>query len=104
MKFFTKIKVITEDTNPAFTLNFNAWRWEIELRDWGVFVSAQARRNESYEWRFGYGYYNVFLAPLRKWELKREHGYYDGPHDCLVIGPLWIAWQGAWCDKCYNGE
>lgn len=104
MKFYTKTRLAAEATNKSFSDNFSAWRWCIKI-DWRhIWIDCEAQSKTSGEWRHGYGYYSAhFKLDPRKWGFRREHAYYDGPHDCVVIGPLWIAWQGDWCDKCYEG-
>jgi len=105
MKFYGRIHTADEAKNPEFAKHYSAWRWAVEIKGFDVWVTREARVNDTNTWRQGYGYYNVHIRrKISDWKLAREHAYYDGPHDHLAIGPLYVNWQGDWCDKCYAGE
>lgn len=44
-------------------------------------------------------YFDVSMRPF-DWQIGQEHTYYDGPHCCYKLGPVWITKSWVWCNRC----
>lgn len=86
-------------------LTIAGFRYAVELDGLSLSLVTQCRFEDRADWGHAYGYYSAFLElDPRRWMFGRFHAYYDGPHDMLGLGPLKIAWQGDWCNRCYEGD
>jgi hypothetical protein len=76
-----------------------AHRWTIRV-DWfsiGIDLEYFSARGDG--WRTCYtDYAHVGIAG--RWHWGRTHDYYDGPHDALWLGPLYVSWSLGWCEGC----
>lgn len=90
---------------PKGVTSVIGYRWTFQI-SWRTIGFDHQFRTDDGVWHNGGGYYIVTILPaLRAWlEWGRRHGYYDGPHDSLALGPVRFCWSGGWCDKCWNGK
>lgn len=52
------------------------------------------------EWVMGRKGYGLVLKWAWAWPPRREHAYYEGPHDCYYIGPFNFTWDPDECEEC----
>lgn len=80
------------------------FRWVLLIQDGGIGFSHEFSdlENEEDVWHPAPKHYMMYLR--RKFSFKREHSFYNEPHDELSLGFLHFEWSGKWCEKCFSGQ
>lgn len=107
MKLFEVAIPFTHKEAPGDHEHVVAWRRVFECHTFkgGLWIgeSGQYFSKSSGKWRNGYGFHFLNIR-FDMWKWERSHDYYDGPLDCLWLGPIQFTWQGAWCEKCKSSD
>lgn len=64
-------------------------RWAVSIEKWSVEILHQCKYQEG--WMPGLGYYTVGVDP-RTLSFGHRKEWYDGMHNVLWIGPLYVNW------------
>ena len=81
-------------------------RWTLRVCDNGMslgFYREYRNLEENLDWQTSHSaVYEIALH--KKFEISRDHCYYDGPHCFMTIGWVKFTWCGnpftGWCEKC----
>ncbi len=89
----------TVETLPAWNgAPLRSWRWAVVADRWSVGVEEQIHTGE---WRSSHSLRYAYLGAAATHPASGfYHGYYDGPHHALWIGPLFVNWSPRWCEVC----
>lgn len=91
----------TVETVPAWnTAPLRAWRWALTADRWSVGAEEQVRFGETDEWGPAIRYVGLGVSRTQPEKSGFYHGYYDGPHHALWVGPFFVSWSLGWCDVC----